>query len=103
MSHPPPTMGRMADVKLFKDSESLSSTITHASLSNDEWASADSPGTTPSMTAAHDHIRLVSQYDDDYPARLRSIEFPPGHLWRHRGSRRVRARPNRNRRQPNTQ
>ena len=80
MSHPIPTMGRMADVRLFKGYESLSATITQASLSNDVWASANSPETTPSPTAAHERTRLVSLYDDDYPARLRSIEFPPRHL-----------------------
>ena len=81
MSHPIPTMKPMADVRLFKHFESLSATITQASLSNDVWASADSPETTLPMTVGHERIRFISLHDDDYPARLRSIDFPPRHLY----------------------
>ena len=81
MSHPIPTMGPMTDVRLFKHFESLSATIAQASLSNDVWASADSPEMTPSTTVVHERIRTISLHDDDYPARLRSIDFPPGLLF----------------------
>lgn len=69
----------MADPTLMGRSPSLSATITHASMSNDEWAASDSPALNPSPTA--NHVRLIALDDVDYPTRLRSIEFPPQHLY----------------------
>ena len=74
-------MVHMANATLFGRSESLSATITQASLSNDEWAGVSTPVLSSPATAAREHVRLVSLDDADYPARLRSIEFPPRHLW----------------------
>ena len=74
-------MVHMAKATLFGRSESLSATITQASLSNDEWAGANTPVLSSPTTAAREHVRLVSLDDADYPARLRSIEFPPRHLY----------------------
>lgn len=73
-------MSRMADVSLLARSDSLSATITQASLANDEWASADMQLTGPHSTAAEDHVRLISLDSPDYPTRLRAIEFPPRYL-----------------------
>lgn len=73
-------MSRMADVSLRERSESLSATITQASLANDEWVDADAPLGGRQSTAAHERARLISLDCAEYPDRLRAIEFPPRYL-----------------------
>ena len=70
----------MADVSLLARSESLSATITQASLANDEWASADMQLSGSHSATAQEHVKLISLDSPDYPARLRAIEFPPRYL-----------------------
>lgn len=70
----------MAEVSLLERSESLSATVTQASLANDEWASADTPLAESQSTAIDERVRLISLDSPDYPVRLRAIEFPPQYL-----------------------
>ncbi len=74
-------MVHMADAAISRRLETLSATVAQASLSNDEWAAAGLPLHASNTIAGQDTVRLVSVGDADYPTRLRSIEFPPRHLY----------------------
>lgn len=80
MSHAIPTMSLMADVSLLERSDSLSATVTRASLANDEWASAETSLTESQLAAVQEHVRLIPLDSPGYPPRLRAIEFPPQYL-----------------------
>ncbi len=81
MSHFISTMVIMADAKLFEHSPTLSATIAHASLSNDQWSTSGTPSAVSADGLPREGFRLISLSDPEYPDRLRSVEFPPRSLY----------------------